>query len=149
MRSNATSVAQYLQELPPERRPLMEALRDTLLAHLPDGYVEALRWGMLSYEVPLTVYPDTYNGEPLAIAALANQKNHVSLYLMGIYGDQGLRERLVTAWRASGKRLDMGKSCLRVRRLEEVPLEVVAEAIAALPVEEYVARARARALRRR
>ena len=93
MRSNAATVEACLNELPPERREMIEIVRQVILDNLPEGYVEAVRRGMISYEVPLVSYPDTYNGQPLSYAALASQKNYVSLYLMAFYGDEALRER--------------------------------------------------------
>lgn len=143
MRSDAATVEAYLEELPPERREMVSAVRDVIQRHLPEGYVESLRWGMISYEVPLETYRDTYNGQPLNYAALASQKQYVSLYLMNIYGDEALRERFEEAYRATGKRLDVGKSCVRFRKLDDLPLDLVAEMIAAVSVQEYVARARA------
>ncbi len=143
MRSDAATVEDYLEELPPERREMVSAVRDLILRHLPEGYVESMRWGMISYEVPLEIYADTYNGQPLNYAALASQKQYISLYLMAIYGDEALRERFEEAYRATGKRLDVGKSCVRFRRLDDLPLDLVAEMIRAVTVDEYVARARA------
>ncbi len=143
MRSNAATVEACLNELPPERREMIEIVRQVILDHLPEGYVEAVRRGMISYEVPLESYPDTYNGQPLSYAALASQKNYVSLYLMAFYGDEALRERFETAYCATGKRLDVGKSCVRFRKLDDLPLDLVAEMIAAVSVDENVAQAKA------
>jgi len=143
MRSNAATVEACLNELPPERREMIEIVRQVILDHLPEGYVEAVRRGMISYEVPLVSYPDTYNGQPLSYAALASQKNYVSLYLMAFYGDEALRERFETAYCATGKRLDVVKSCVRFRKLDDLPLDLVAEMIAAVSVDEYVAQAKA------
>lgn len=143
MRSNAATVEAYLEELGPERREMIETVRQVILDHLPEGYVEVMRRGMISYEVPLESYPDTYNGQPLSYAALASQKNYVSLYLMAIYGDEALRERFETAYCATGKRLDVGKSCVRFRKLDDLPLDLVPEMIGAVDVDDYVARAKA------
>ena len=85
MRSNASTVAQYLSELPTDRREAVEAVRQTILDNLPPGYEEVMNWGMITYQVPLETYPDTYNGKPLMYAALASQKNHMAVYLTGIY----------------------------------------------------------------
>lgn len=139
VRSEATTVDQYLAELDPERREQISAVREVVLANLPGGYQEAMNWGMISYEVPLERYPDTYNKQPLAYAGLASQKNHMSLYLMALYGDpereQGFEER----YRASGKRYDVGKSCVRFRRLDDLPLDLVAEVIASTSVDDLIA----------
>ena len=124
--------------LPDDRRAAMSAVRDVILANLPDGYVESMNWGMISYEVPLSRYPDTYNKQPLGYAALASQKRYMSLYLMGAYGDPATREWFERAYAASGKKLDMGKSCVRFKKLEDLPLDVVAEVIARTPVAKLL-----------
>ena len=91
---------------------------------------------MIAYEVPLATYPDTYNGQPLMLAALASQKNHMAVYLSAIYGSEPLREEFEDAYRATGKRLDMGKSCVRFRRLDDLPLPVIGQAIAACSADD-------------
>jgi hypothetical protein len=143
MHSDATTVQAYLSELAPDRQAAIVAVRDVLLRNIPPGYIETMRWGMISYEVPLEIYPDTYNRQPLNYAGLASQKNYMSLYLMAVYADETLRERFESAYRATGKRLDVGKACVRFRTLDALPLDLVAEAIAAVGIEDYVARARA------
>ena len=117
----------------------METVRTAIKANLPKGLVESMNWGMIVYEVPLKTCPETYNGQPLAYAALASQKRHMSLYLMGIYGSDELRTYFERSYRASGKRMDIGKACVRFRTLDDLPLEVVANAIAALTIEQFVA----------
>ncbi len=139
MRSDATTVEQYLAELPDDRRATVAAVRGTIVAHLPDEFVEGMQYGMIGYYLPLERYPDTYNGEPLGIASLANQKRHVSLYLMGIYANDDDARWFKERWEATGTRLDMGKSCVRFRTLADVPLEVVGEAIARTSAEEFIA----------
>ena len=138
MRSTSTTPEEYLAELPDDRREAIERVRDVILQHLPEGYEEAVGHGMLTYSVPLVRHPDTYNGEPLVYAALASQKRNMALYLMGAYADGG--EAFRAAYRATGKRLDMGKSCVRFRTLDDLPLELVGETIASLPVDEFVRR---------
>ncbi len=140
MRSNASTVEEYLSELPDDRREAIETVRDVILANLPDGYVESMNWGMIAYEVPLERYPDTYNKQPLSFAALASQKNHMAVYLTGIYISDEAREAFETAYRATGKRYDVGKSCVRFRKLEDLPLDLIGETIAALPVDRLIAR---------
>lgn len=129
----------YLAELPPERRGLVEKLRAIVNANIPDGYVERMDWGMISWELPLERYPDTYNGRPLVYAGLAAQKNHTALYLNCVYASTGRTERLQAAWAAAGKKLDMGKSCLRFKRADQVAENVLAEAVASVPVEAFIA----------
>ena len=134
---------EYLSGLPEERRPMVEEVRDVILAHLPDGYVETVTPGMLLYEVPLETYPDTYNKRPLGYVAVASQKQYVSLYLMALYAQPDRAAEFERAYRATGKRYDVGKSCVRFRRLDDLPLDLVGDAIASLSVEEYVALAEA------
>jgi len=137
MQSDSGTVDAYLSELPDDRRAAIAAVRAVILEHLPPGFEEGMQYGMIGYHVPLERFPDTYNGQPLAAAALASQKRHMALYLMGVYGDEDSRFR--EQWQATGEKLDMGKSCVRFRRLDDVPLEVVGEAIARTSVEELIA----------
>jgi len=139
MESNRQFVEEYLHEIPPDRREALEVVRQTILDHLPDGYVEAMNWGMITYEVPLEIEPDTDNGKPLMYAALASQKNHMAVYLNGIYGDDELTATFEDEYRATGKRMDVGKSCVRFRKLDDLPLELVGKAIAAFSVDDFVA----------
>ena len=118
-------------------------MRATILAHLPAGYEESFEHGMLAYQVPLAVYPDTYNKKPLLYAALASQKGHMALYLCNVYGLPALRERFAAGFAAAGKKLDMGKSCVRFKKLADVPLAVIGEAVAATPMADFVAFAKA------
>lgn len=139
MRSNASTVAQYLSELPADRREMIEEVRQTILDNLPTGYEEVMNWGMITYQVPLKTYPDTYNGKPLMYAALASQKRHMAVYLTGIYADDETRQKFEEAYRATGKRYDAGKSCVRFRKMEDLPLELIGQSIASLSVEEFIA----------
>jgi uncharacterized protein YdhG (YjbR/CyaY superfamily) len=136
--SRATTVEQYLAELPPHRRPAIETLRETVRAHVPPGVEERMNWGMISYEVPLSRYPDTYNGQPLMYAAIAAQKNHYAVYLTSVYMDARLEKRLRDGFAAAGKKLDMGKSCIRFRNLEAVPLGVIGEIAGACTLDDYL-----------
>jgi uncharacterized protein YdhG (YjbR/CyaY superfamily) len=138
MRSEAETVEEYLASLPPGRREAIEAVRREILANLPDGYEEAMDFGMITYAVPLAIHPDTYNGKPLMYAALANQKNHMAVYLIAVYAREESREAFLDAYRATGKRLDMGKSCVRFRKLDDLPLELIGKTIAATGVDTFV-----------
>ncbi|MBT8166024.1 MAG: DUF1801 domain-containing protein [Acidimicrobiia bacterium] len=138
MRSDATTVAGYLAALEPDRREAIETVRATILANLPEGYEEAMNWGMITYQVPLDRFPDTYNGEPLMYAALASQKNHMAVYLTAVYADEETREEFVAAYRDTGKRMDMGKSCVRFRKLDDLPLELIGTTIAEVDVDTFV-----------
>lgn len=137
--STAQTVDEYLAELPPERRTVVSTLRDLIVRSLPHGYEETVAWGMISYGVPLTRYPKTYNGQPLGYVALAAQKNHYSLYLMGVYGDPAREAWLREQFETAGKRLDMGKACVRFRKLEDLPLDAVAKLVASISPDEYIA----------
>ena len=138
MQSKAATIEEYLQSLPDERQKAIQAVRQVILANLPTGYEETMNWGMITYQVPLDVYPDTYNRKPLMYAALASQKNHMSVYLTGIYMDDESRSEFESAYRLTGKRYDVGKSCVRFRKLDDLPLELVGESIARYPMQEYI-----------
>jgi hypothetical protein len=141
--SKAPTPEAYLAELPPERAAFVSRLRDLINANLPPGYVEKMSWGMIGWEVPLETFGDTYNGQPLVYAALAAQKNYTALYLNCVYASEERTERMRTAWAATGRKLDMGKSCLRFKRPEDVAEQVLAETIRSIPVERFVAEYRA------
>lgn len=143
MQSKATSVEQYLSELSDDRAAQIRKVRDVVLTHLPQGYEEVMNWGMIAYQVPLDVYPDTYNKKPLLYAALASQKNHIAVYLSGLYMFKDKREAFETEYRATRKRFDTGKSCVRFRKLENLPLELIGKAIADLPLKSFVAAVKA------
>ena len=136
--SAATTVEQYLAELDPQRRAIIGAVRDIVVANLPAGYVEEMAWGMISYDVPLSRHPDTYNGKPLMYAALASQKRYCSLYLSAVYADPERHADFEARYRDTGKRLDMGKSCVRFRTLDDLPLDLVADVIGGTPVDEFI-----------
>ena len=139
MQSRAETVADYLAELPADRRDAIDAVRSVVLENLPDGYEESMLYGMIGYSVPLSRYPKTYNGSPLNYVALASQKNHMSIYLMGCYGDAKLSRWFESEFRKSGKKLDMGKSCVRFKKLGDLPLDVIGKAVALMPVNDFIA----------
>jgi len=140
MRSSASTVEEYLAELPEERRVAIKAVRQVILKNLPKGYEEAMSWGMITYQVPLEIYPDTYNKKPLMYAALAAQKNHMAVYLTAIYMSEKASREFEEAYIATGKRYDVGKSCVRFKELVDLPLELIGESIASLQVSEFVER---------
>ena len=139
MSSKAATVADYLAELPPDRRAEIETVRKLVNKALPAGYVEGMNWGMITWEVPLELSGPTYNGRPLAYAALAAQKNANSLYLNCVYASEDRTERLKAAASADGKKLDMGKSCIRFKRADQLPLDVIRHEVASTSPEEFVA----------
>lgn len=136
--SSAKTVAAYLEELPPERRQVIATVRKVIRKNLPRGYRETMNWGMIVYEVPLKVCPETYNGQPLCYAGLAAQKNHYAVYLSNVNGDRESESWFRKRYLATGKRLDMGKSCVRFRKLDDLPLELIGEAIARTPMDKFV-----------
>lgn len=140
MKSNAPTIKEYLAEMPEDRRKALKKVRDTILKNLPAGYEEAINFGMITYQVPLEVYPDTYNKKPLMYAALANQKNHMAVDLTGIYMDEELYQDFEEKYRDTGKRYDVGKSCVRFRKLDDLPLELIGESIGAISMEEFIER---------
>jgi hypothetical protein len=140
VKSNASTVQEYLDELPPERREVVSKVRQIVLDNLPAGYVENMGYGMISYEIPLEDYPNTYNDKPLTYLSLAAQKNHYALYLMGVYQDSQQEAMIEEVYRQAGMKLDMGKSCLRFQNLEGLHEKVVAEVIASTPPESFIAR---------
>lgn len=142
MRSSAETVEAYLKQLPEDRRQAIGRVRQTIVERLPPGFEEAMNWGMITYQVPLETCPDTYNGEPLMYAALASQKNHMAVYLTGIYMEDEERIAFEEAYRATEKRFDVGKSCVRFRKLEDLPLDLIGETIASMSVDDFVGRVR-------
>jgi hypothetical protein len=142
MMNKAKSVTDYLKSLPADRRAAISAVREVILANLPKGYEECMHYGMIGYVVPHSIYPAGYHCDPklpLGLACLGSQKNHIALHLMSIYGDPVAEARFRKAWLATGKKLDMGKACVRFKKLEDVPLDVVGGVFAQTPVKDYIA----------
>ena len=136
--SKAATVAEYLAELPANRRAEIERVRDLVNSVLPAGYREGMGYGMIGWVIPLERYPDTYNKQPLAYAALAAQKNSNSLYLNCVYASKDRTERMKRAFTAAGKKLDMGKSCIRFKKADDLALNAIAEEIASTAPDEYI-----------
>ena len=141
MQSKATTVDAYLAELPDDRRASIEAVRKVILANLDKGFEEGMQYGMIGYYVPHHIYPAGYHcdpKQPLAFACLASQKNYMSLYMMSVYGDSALATWFQSEWKKSGKKLDMGKCCIRFKKAEDLALDVIGEAIRRQPLKKYV-----------
>lgn len=141
MRSNAKTVKEYLDGLPPDRRKAVSEVRKVIKKHLPKGFKEAMQYGMIGYVVPLSKYPEGYLNDPevpLPYAALASQKNHISVYLMSVYGDKKLYEWFLKEWGKTGKKINMGKACVRFRKLEDIPLELIGKVIGKVSVDEHI-----------
>ena len=138
VKSDASNVDQYLNELPDDRKKILVRVREVILKNLNPGFKETMNWGMISYEIPLETFPDTYNKQPLLFAALASQKQYVSLYLMTVYQDSKLNEILLKGFKKIGKKPNMGKSCIRFKKIEDIPLEVIGKLISKTTVENYI-----------
>jgi len=135
---NQQSPDEYIEALPEDRKAAISAVRSVILANLPAGYEETVQHGMLSYVIPLAVYPVTYNKLPLLFAGLASQKNYMTVHLMNIYGDPADEEWFVQRYKATGKKLNMGKSCVRFKTIDDLPINLIGEAVARTPVESYI-----------
>ena len=139
MKSKASTVEEYLAGLPEDRLAAIQAVRKVILKNLPKGYEEVLQYGVLGYVVPLKAFPSGYlnrKNEPLPYIALASQKNYMSIYMMSVYGDAEAKFR--EEYQATGKRLDMGKCCVRFRKLEDLPLDVIGKAVARYPMKKWI-----------
>ncbi len=141
MQSKAATVKDYLAELPAERREAIEAVRAVVLKNLPKGYAEGMQYGMIGYFVPHSIYPSGYHcdpKQPLPFASLASQKNHMAVYLFCLYTEGDAAERFKADWKKTGKRVDMGKSCARFRKLEDAPLEMIGKAVKRCPIQKFI-----------
>ena len=137
--SRAATVKEYLEELPADRRKVIAKVRSVVNKSLPKGYQETMNWGMICWEIPLSRYPVTYNKQPLGIAALAAQKNNYTLYLGGTYADPAQRKQLEAAFKSAGRKMDMGKSCLHFKALDDIPLEAIGKILSTTPPEKVIA----------
>ena len=141
MHSRASTPKEYLDELPEERRKAISKVRSVIRKHLPKGYKETMQYGMISYVVPLSRYPDGYlkrKDEPLPYISLASQKNHMAVYFGNLYSEKELLRWFENAYEKAGKKLDMGKSCVRFKKLENLPLDVIGKAVAATSVDDFI-----------
>ena len=142
MQSRAATVEQYLAELPPERRESIKVVRDVIRRNIDKKAKEQMQYGMIGWAIPHSIFPKGYHcdpKQPLPFAGLASQKNHMSMYVSMTYGNAGEEAWLRDRWAAAGKKLDMGKCCIRFKRLEDLPLEVVAELFRRISVDDYIA----------
>jgi hypothetical protein len=146
MQSKAATVEAYLAELPEDRRRAMESVRQVILNNLDRDFEEGMQYGMIGYYVPHRILPEGYHcdpRQPLTFAGLASQKNAMTLYLMCVYGDAEQASWFREAWARTGKKLDMGKSCVRFRKVEDLALDVIGEAVGRVTAREYAERYRA------
>ena len=143
MNLEATTIAEYLASLPADRREAIAAVRKVILANLDKDYEETMQYGMISYSVSAGAFPADFPYDPkhpLPFAALASQKDYMSVYLMGVYSDDGNEHAdwFRKSWKQAGKKLDMGKCCVRFTKLEDIALDVLGEAIRRIPAKDYV-----------
>lgn len=142
MQSKATTVAEYLKELPDDRRKAIEAVRKVVLKNLPKGYEEGIQYGMIGYYVPHSLYPKGYHcdpKQPVPFIGLASQKNYMSLYLMCTWGDPKKKERFLSDYAKTGKKIDMGSSCVKFKQVDDLALDIIGKLIASVPVDRYIA----------
>ncbi len=133
------TVDAYLAALPEDRRAALTKVRALVRARLPAGFEEGIQFGMISWSIPLTRYPETYNKKPLMVAALASQTHHLALYLMHLYQDAELMRAFRTGFETAGKKLDMGKSCIRFRSADALALDVIDASLGKVTVEGFIA----------
>jgi hypothetical protein len=139
VQSKAATVAEYLESLPEDRRAVISAIRRVIRKNLPKGYIETIGYGMIVYEVPLKRFPITYNKQPLCYVGLAAQKNHFAVYLNCFVSGSAREKTLREDFAKAGKKLDMGKSCIRFKKLNDLNLDAIGRAVAEVPVDEYIA----------
>jgi len=135
----AASVAEYLAGLTPEKRAQISGVLSLVRKSMPAGYEEAMNWGVISWHIPLSRFPDTYNGFPLTYVGLAAQKNYNSLYMMAVYGNKAQEARLRQGFEGEGKKLDMGKSCIHFQTANDLALGVIRDLIARTSVDDFIA----------
>lgn len=142
MQSKSATVNDYLLEVPKERTDYFNKLRDTILKNIPKGFEECIAYGMVGYVVPHKLFPAGYHCDPklpLGFVSIASQKNFISLYHMGIYGSPKLLEWFVNEYPKHCKtKLDMGKGCIRFKKMEDIPYKLIGELIKKITVKEYI-----------
>lgn len=142
MQSKAKTVEEYIQEVPDERKEVINKLRKTVIDNIPEGFEEQMNYGMIGYVVPHSIYPDGYHctpGLPLPFVNIASQKNFVALYHMGIYSIPEINEWFVKEYPKHCKtRLDMGKSCIRFKKPDDIPYDLIAELMTKISVKEWI-----------
>jgi Domain of unknown function (DU1801) len=138
VQSSEKTVPAYLKSLPSDRAAVISEVRALVNKNIKSGFVETMWWGMISWEIPLDKYPNTYNKQPLNYIALAAQKNNYSLYLMSCYSTREEGEAFEKAYRASGKKMDMGKSCVRFKKIEDLPIPLIVKYIKRYSLKEFI-----------
>ena len=142
MQSKATTVEDYIKELPPDRATVITEMRKAIKKNLPKGFKEGMAYGMIGYYVPHSIYPAGYHvdpKQPLPFMSLASQKNGISLYHMGVYSDPKLNKWFTSEYEKAGVgKLDMGKSCIRFKKPEKIPIKLIGELSGKITVEDYI-----------
>lgn len=142
MADKPSTVQEYLSKLPDDRRKALEQVRQVILKNLPKGYEEGIQYGMIGYFVPHSLYPSGYHcdtTQPLPFLHIASQKNHMAVYMFCLYTDEAEMDWFQDAWARTGKKLDMGKSCVRFKKIEDVPLAVIGQAVKRVTVKKFIA----------
>ena len=137
--SKATTVSEYLKEIPENQRKEIKKVRELVKKNIGEGFKETINWGMINYEVPLSTYPDTYNKKPLHFIGLAAQKKNISLYLMCIYQTPELLEELNKGFDRIGKKPNMGKSCIRFKHTDDIPMTEIGKIIKRVTLKKFIA----------
>jgi len=142
MTSDAKTPEEYINSLPPERKEAISKLRKIILKNLPKGFLETMGYGMLSYVVPHSIYPDGYHCKPetpLPFISVASQKNFVAVYHAGVYAHKELLDWFVNEYpKHVSRKLDMGKSCIRFKKLEEIPYELIGELASKMTTKDWI-----------
>jgi len=142
MRVNANTVEEYLDLVPEERKATFNQLREVILENIPKGFKEGMAYGMIGYSVPHEIYPDGYHCDPkipLPFLSIANQKNFIGFYHLGIYANEELSKWFVEEYKKRGKyKLDMGKSCIRLKRMDDIPFDLIAELLQKISAEDWI-----------
>lgn len=143
MTSDAKNPEEYINSLPEERKIYIEKLRSVIQKNLPKGFEEGMNYGMMGYYVPHTIYPKGYHckpSDPLPFMGFASQKNSINFYHMGIYANKDLYDWFVAEYpKYSTRKLDMGKSCIRFKKFEEIPFDLIGELVTKISVEDWIA----------
>lgn len=141
MQSKVKTVEEYIETIPENWKQDFLKVREMILSNLPHGYEEVIQYGMIGYIVPLSMYKEGYLNDPtkpLPFVGLASQKNYMSLYLMCIYSSEHDREQFEREYTKTGKKLDMGKSCIRFKKADELAFDVIGNAIRRIPIDKYI-----------
>lgn len=143
MQSKASTPKEYIASLPEDRKKAMNELRNAINKNIPKGFSEGMGYGMMGWSVPHSIYPNGYHcdpKQPLPFMGLASQKNFIAVYSMGLYSDPKLLKWFTSEFqKQSKKKIDMGKSCLRFKKMDEIPVKLIGELASKITVKEWIA----------